>query len=311
MDPFVIQTNRLTRYFGGCCAVDQLSFAVPRGSVFAVLGRNGSGKTTLLRMLLGMLDPTRGSGRILGDGIQNIRPATRGRIGYIAEGHPLIDWMRVKDLQAFQKSFFSNWDSHLFTTVIDHFGLSASARAHNLSRGQRAGLSLALTLAGRPELLVMDDPALGLDPVARRTLLEAMILVTRDAGHTILFTSHELADIERVADHLAIMDLSVLRVCCPMDTFRERIKCLRLTFADAAPAAPSLPGLLESRRDGPTLRLLLADAGEGIHRALSALSPLTIEELPVTLEEAVVSYLRDRKTTGSLLQETSLSGANP
>jgi ABC-2 type transport system ATP-binding protein len=308
MNPFVIQTGRLTRYFGGRCAVDQLSFAVPRGSVFALLGRNGSGKTTLVRMLLGMLDPTRGSGTILGDDIRNIRPATRGRIGYIAEGHPLIDWMRVKDLHAFQKSFFTSWDSHLFNTVIDHFGLSAGARAHQLSRGQRAGLSLALALAARPELLVMDDPALGLDPVARRTLLEAMILVTRDAGHTILFTSHELADVERVADHLAIMDLSVLRVCCPLETFRDRIKGFRLTFASAVPPAPLIPGLLESRREGQTLRLLYAGVND-IHPALATLSPLSIEEIPVPLEEAVVAYLRDRKSTASLLQETSLAGA--
>jgi len=311
MDPSVIQTDRLTRYFGGRCAVDQMSIAVPRGSVFALLGRNGSGKTTFLRMLLGMLRPTRGSGAILGDDIQNIRPATRGRIGYITEGHPLIDWMRVKDLESYQRSFASSWDSPLFKTVIDHFGLSRKARAHTLSRGQRAGLSLALVLAARPELLVMDDPALGLDLVARRTLLEAMILVTRDAGHTIFFTSHELNDVERVADHLAIMDQSVLRVCCPMDAFRQRIKRLRLTFASAPPPAPVFTGLLESHREGQSLSLLLIESGEDARRAIAALSPLTVEDLPVNLEDAVVSYIRDRKNSQTLLQETPLAGAKP
>jgi ABC-2 type transport system ATP-binding protein len=220
MNPDVIRTNRLTHYFGNKCAVDQVSLSVPRGSVFALLGRNGSGKTTLVRMLIGMLSSTRGSGEILGDDIRAIRPATRSRIGYIAEGHPLIDWMRVKDLQAYQRSFYPQWDTKLFQTIVDHFGLSPTAKANALSRGQRAGLSLALALAARPELLVMDDPALGLDPVARRTLLEAIILVTRDAGHTVFFTSHELADVERVADPIAIMDLSVLRVCCPLEVFR-------------------------------------------------------------------------------------------
>src|SRR5580704_6023720 len=132
-------------------------------------------------------------------------------------GHPLIEWMRVKDLESFQKNFYPNWDGHLFEKVIDHFALTWRARVNHLSRGQRAGLSLALVLATRPELLIMDDPALGLDPVARRTLLEAMILMTRDAGHTIFFTSHELNDVERVADYLAIIDRSVLRVCGPME----------------------------------------------------------------------------------------------
>jgi len=173
MNTAVIQVDHLTRYFGDKCAVDQVSFGVPRGSVFALLGRNGSGKTTLVRMLVGMLSPTRGGGTILGDDIRNIQPATRGRIGYIAEGHPLIDWMRVKDLESFQKSFYPDWDGKLFKTIVDHFGLSSTARASTLSRGQRAGVSLALVLSARPELLVMDDPALGLDPVARRTLLES------------------------------------------------------------------------------------------------------------------------------------------
>jgi ABC-2 type transport system ATP-binding protein len=304
----VIQTDRLTRYFGNHCAVDQVSLAVPRGSVFALLGRNGSGKTTLVRMLLGMLQPTRGTGTILGEDIQHLSPTTRGRIGYIAEGHPLIDWMRVKDLESFHKSFFRNWDHKLFKTVIDHFGLPQNARAKNLSRGQRAGLSLALTLSARPELLVMDDPALGLDPVARRNLLEAMILVTRDAGHTILFTSHELADVERVADHIAIMDLSVLRVCCPLETFRERIKKLRLTFAGEVPRSPQIPGLLDYVRDGNTLQLLLTDIGLP---AVAASSPISTEELPPTLEESVVAYLRDRKTSSSLLAELSPVGAHP
>ena len=211
--------------------------------------------------------------------------------------------MRVKDLESYQKSFFTNWDARLFKGVVDHFGLSPTARAKTLSRGQRAGLSLALALSARPELLVMDDPALGLDPVARRTLLEAMILVTRDAGHTIVFTSHELADVERVADHIAIMDLSVLRVCCSLDTFRERIKKVRLTFADNRFALPQTPGVLEIVRDGNTATLLLAN-----HSAIASLSPLSSEEMPVSLEEAVVAYLRDQRNPSSLLQSNFLAG---
>src|SRR5258708_7279369 len=224
MSDVVIETIGLTRYFGGKCAVDQVNLSVPRGSVFALLGRNGSGKSTIIRMLLGLLEPTRGSAKVLGEDCRHLSPAARGRIGYVAEGHPLIDWMRVGDLESFQKSFYPKWDGRMFAAVLDQFALPAGARAGPLSRGQRAGLSLALTLATRPELLVMDDPAMGLDPVARRTLLEAMILVTRDAGHTIFFSSHVLDDVERVADHVAILDQSVLRVSSSVETFRSRVK---------------------------------------------------------------------------------------
>src|SRR3984957_1238592 len=114
MSQYVIEAEKLTKYFGRKCAVDQLSLTVPRGSVFALLGRNGSGKSTLIRMLLGLLQPTRGSATILGDDCRQIKPATRGRIGYIAEGHPLIDWMRVRDLEAFQHSFYPDWDGQMF-----------------------------------------------------------------------------------------------------------------------------------------------------------------------------------------------------
>jgi ABC-2 type transport system ATP-binding protein len=304
MNPYVIETNRLTRYFGSECAVDQISLAMPRGAVCAFLGRNGSGKTTLVRMLLGMLEPTRGSGKILDQDIGRLSNEMRAKIGYIAEGHPLIEWMRVKDLESFQKNFYPNWDGHLFEKVIDHFALTWRARVNHLSRGQRAGLSLALVLATRPELLIMDDPALGLDPVARRTLLEAMILMTRDAGHTIFFTSHELNDVERVADYLAIIDRSVLRVCGPMELFRERIKRYRLTFAENVPAVANISGLLEARRDGQTMNLLLVDSEDTANARLAALSPVNVEEMPVILEDAIMAYLRDRGESASLLQET-------
>lgn len=309
MSETVIHTRGLTRYFGGKCAVDQVTLAVPRGSVFALLGRNGSGKSTLTRMLLGLLDPTRGSASVLGEDSQKLSPATRGRIGYVAEGHPLIGWMRVRDLADFQRSAYPRWDGQLFRTIIDHFSLAQSARAANLSRGQRAGLSLALVLATGPELLVMDDPSMGLDPVARRTLLEAMILVTRDAGHTIFFSSHVLDDVERVADHLAILDRSVLRVSASVDEFRRRVKRFVLNFAGQLPESTGIKGLVEARREGQALRLTLANIDGETERELQQLGALSIEEQPVSLEEAVIAYLGERGQRQSLLQQTQEAGA--
>lgn len=309
MSEMVIQTRGLTRYFGGKCAVDQVTLAVPRGSVFALLGRNGSGKSTITRMLLGLLDPTRGSATVLGEDSQNLSPATRGRIGYVAEGHPLIGWMRVRDLAQFQRSFYTQWDGRLFKTILDHFSLSDKARADSLSRGQRAGLSLALVLATRPELLVMDDPSIGLDPVARRTLLEAMILVTRDAGHTIFFSSHVLDDVERVADHLAILDRSVLRVSASVEEFRRRVKRLVLNFAEPLPVTANIRGMIEARREGQSLRLTLANPDVQTERAVAELGAISIEEQPISLEEAVIAYLGERGRQESLLQETQEAGA--
>jgi ABC-2 type transport system ATP-binding protein len=156
MSDIVIQTHALTRYFGRKCAVDQVTLAVPRGSIFALLGRNGSGKSTFIRMLIGLLEPTRGSAAVLGQNSRHLTPRTRARIGYVAEGHPLIDWMRVSDLESFQKSFYPNWNDRLFKTIVAHFDLRPDSRAGKISRGQRAGLSLALVLATGPELLIID-----------------------------------------------------------------------------------------------------------------------------------------------------------
>jgi ABC-2 type transport system ATP-binding protein len=308
MSDAVIEAVGLTKYFGSKCAVDQLSLRVPAGSVFALLGRNGSGKSTLIRMLMGLLVPTRGSASVLGEDCRHFQVKTRGRIGYVAEGHPLIDWMRVGDLEAFQRGFYPRWDGKLFKTVVDHFGLSVKAKASHLSRGQRAGLSLALVLATRPELLVMDDPAMGLDPVARRTLLEAMILVTRDAGHTIFFSSHVLDDVERVADYVAIIDRSVLRVSASVETFRSRIKGMIVHFAGAAPELPKMGGLLESRRQGSEIRVMVANDDSELRRMLTNLGAISIEETAVSLEDAVIAYLGDRGERLSLLEKTQEVG---
>ncbi|MBC7784458.1 MAG: ABC transporter ATP-binding protein [Burkholderiales bacterium] len=300
-DQSIIQTFGLTRYFGGKCALDQVSFMVPRGCVFAMLGRNGSGKSTLIQMLTGLIEPTRGRAEIFGVDSSKLTPAVRGRIGYVPEGHPLPGFLRVRDLHAFQKSFYSTWNDKLFRAIIDHFSLGLTQRAGQLSRGQRAGLALALAMAPQPELLVMDDPSLGLDPVARRTLLEAMILNTRGSGNTTFFTSHELADVERVADHVAILDRSALRVCCSLETLRQRVKRLVITLNGTAPAElPHIPGLLQATRHGAELSLIVANITDDARRAIAGLSP-NITEAPLTLEDAAIGYLSDRRQTFSLL----------
>jgi ABC-2 type transport system ATP-binding protein len=203
---YVIETRGLTRYFGRRKVVDMIDLRVPRGSVYAFLGRNGSGKTTTLRMLLGLLEPTRGTASVLGHDSLRMPSGVRARIGYMSESHSVYRWMKVKQCAAFQSRFYPRWNQRIFDAVIDHFRLSRSARAAGLSRGERAGLSLALTLAPEPELLVLDDPAIGLDPAARRSLLESMVYVTRRSDRTILFSSHLLSDVERVADYIGVLD---------------------------------------------------------------------------------------------------------
>jgi len=299
MSDLVIETRGLTRYFGNKCAVDSLDIAVPRGCVFGFLGRNGSGKTTMIRMLLGLLEPTRGSCSLLGCDSADLPPRVRARVGYLAEGHHVYGWMRVRECGQFQSRFYEHWNSDVFAGVLDYFQLDPEARAASLSRGERAGLCLGLTLAPEPELLVLDDPALGLDPVARRALLEAMVYVTRRADRTIFFSSHLLSDVERVADRIAVIDHGRLSACCSLETFRDRVRRLVVRFAGPAPKLPDIPGLLDSVRSGDEIAVTVV--GEEGEEALRRLGAERIEPVPIDLEEAFISYVGRRGSRSVLL----------
>jgi ABC-2 type transport system ATP-binding protein len=288
----VIQARGLTRYFGRKCAVDGVSFTVPRGSVFGFIGRNGSGKTTTIRMLLGLLEPTRGSSTILGYDSTGLPPAARARIGYMAEGHPVYAWMRVAQCADFQRGFHPHWNQDIFAGVIDNFAIDPKTRAGNLSHGQRAGLHLAMTLAIEPELLVLDDPATGLDPAARRALLEAMVYFTRDRRRTIFFSSHLLDEVERVADYVAVLDYSVLRACCSVETFRDRVRQLVASFPAAPPRElPAIPGLLRATRAENELSVIVANPNGQTRRALQSLGAEAVDEQPISLEDALIAYV--------------------
>ncbi len=303
----VITTTRLTKYFGKHCAVDEVSFAVPRGSVTAFLGRNGSGKSTTLRILLGLLEPTRGSSTIFGHDSQHLPPEERSRIGYLAENHPLIHWMTVEDSGRFQRAFFPTWNQKIFDATIDHFGLKRSAKASSLSRGQRAGLALAMVLAPEPELLILDNPTLGLDPVARRALLESILYITRNPKRTVFLSSHLLDDIERVADYLLILDRSSLRAACSIDDFRDRIAQFHLIFSAAPPQLPAIPGLLDTLRINNAIRITVANPAPDLEQALATMQPAELERLPVNFEEAITAYMSDRTNRGFFLEQ--LGGA--
>ena len=300
----VIRTQGLTRYCGARSAVYELNLEVPRGGVFALLGRNGSGKTTTIRMLLGLLEPTRGGGSILGYDIRALPPEARARIGYLTEEHQLYGWMSVRECGEFQSRFYPKWNEKIFRGMIGHFGLRPTALVKSLSRGERAGLCLAVTLAPEPELLILDDPAMGLDPVARRSLIESMVYLTRRSDRTIFFSSHQLPDVERVADYIAVLDHAVLRACCPLEAFRNSIRQVRLRFAGAPPPLPKIPGLLQAVRSEGELRLTCVHYNGATEAVLRGLGPAQMEPVPLTLEDAFISYLGDRGEKSFILSET-------
>ncbi|RYG70333.1 ABC transporter ATP-binding protein [bacterium] len=303
MNEIVVETRGLTRYYGTRRIVESLDLVIPRGSVYGFLGRNGAGKSTTIRMLLGLVEPTRGSATVFGQPSNKLSPQVLERIGYLAEGHHVYGWMTVRECGQFQKAFYPRWNQTIFDGVVNHFRLDPKALGKNLSRGQRAGLCLAMTLAPEPELLILDDPALGLDPLMRRSLLQSMIYVTRGDNRTILFSSHLLSDVERVADHIGILDDGTLRANCSLETFRESVVQVVLHFEGLPPAAPTLPNLLQSFRAEKELSLTFANYDAKTEAVLQSLGARRIERMTLGLEEAFVAYLDERGERSFFLED--------
>ncbi len=300
----VITAQGLTRYFGRKAVVHDMELRIPRGSVTGLLGLNGAGKTTTLRMLLGFLEPTRGECQIFGRNSQSLTREDRARIGYTAEGHFLYGWMTVRQSQEFQRSTFPNFNSGLFTDTVRRFGIDPGQRNRTLSRGQRAGVSLALTLATEPELLILDDPALGLDPVSRRALNETLLDFCDGGQRTILLSSHLLDDVERVADRVAVMVHGRLLVNTTVDDFRERVAAWSLDLPPASRACESIPGLIQARALGGRTVVTVADPDQETAAAITRLSTSEPERLSVTFEDAVIAYLSRSRDSQSFLAHT-------
>jgi len=296
-----IVTQGLTKYYGRGCVVNSLDLRVPAGAVYGLLGRNGSGKSTTIKMLMGFVRPERGSAKLLDEDSATLTPATRARIAYIAEGHPFLRWMTIGEAVHFTRSFYSHWNDELLDQILDHFALPRRAKIRTLSNGQRAQVSLALAVAPDPELLILDDPTLGLDTVVRRDFLESLIQIIQREGRTILISSHILADVERVADRIGILIDGVLRVDCPTDYFKLSLRKVILEFAAGPPAFPTCDGLVSTWRVGNRLEVVIVGYGTRHEQLIESLDPSSVEVLDMNLEDAFIEYTRGQRRSLPLL----------
>ncbi|MEO8679561.1 MAG: ABC transporter ATP-binding protein [Vicinamibacterales bacterium] len=201
----VISVSKLTRRFGARTALAAVSLTLPRGAVYGLVGANGAGKTTLIKHLLGLLRAESGSVRVFGLDPVADPVAVLSRIGYLSEENDIPGWMRVDELIRYSRAFYPGWDDVYAEELRRSFALDATARIRTLSKGQKARMGLLIALAYRPELLVLDEPSSGLDPIVRRDILGAVIRTIADEGRTVLFSSHLLEEVEQVADHVTMI----------------------------------------------------------------------------------------------------------
>ena len=221
MSESVISVSELTRRFGATTALDSVSVSLPRGAVYGLVGANGAGKTTLIRHILGLLRAQSGSVRVFGLDPVADPVAVLSRIGYLSEENDLPGWMRVDELIRYTSAFYPKWEDDYAEELRRTFALDAAAKIKDLSKGQKARAGLLIALAHRPELLVLDEPSSGLDPLVRRDILGAVIRTIADEGRTVLFSSHLLQEVEQVADHVTMIHQGAIVLSAPLDDIRE------------------------------------------------------------------------------------------
>ncbi len=291
MSDLVIETRDLSKRYGSKLALSHLVLCVPRGRVHAIVGANGAGKSTLFRILLGFLPPTAGEARILGRDSQRLTPDDRGRIGFVNEEHTLPGWMSVQALTQAHRRLYPRWNQRLFDDVLGHYHVLPAQQVSQLSRGERAGFNLALALAQGPELLVLDEPTLGLDVVAKRAFLEALMFSNLSDDCTVIYCSHQMDEIERVADNLIILEQGELKNMSPPEEFVARVTYWVADIPFKGPDPRTVPGLLQVQRIDGLHHYLVLDQDETFGDFLRAVGARSINAMPVGLDRAVNGFL--------------------
>jgi len=287
----IIDIRRVTRRFGNKAALDELSLTVPRGGVFALIGGNGAGKTTVIKHILGLLKAQAGTVRVFGlDPVVN-PVGTLGRIGYLSEDRDLPNWMCVGQLMRYTQAFFPTWDEAYAAELREAFDLDSNAKIKNLSRGQRARAGLLVALAHRPELLVLDEPSSGLDPVVRRDILGAIIRTIADEGRTVLFSSHLLDEVERVADRVAIIHRGRIMLTAPMEEIKDTHRRVTLRFGQSLDRPPALVGTLSFEGQGAEWTYICNGESNQLRRAAEAIGATVVGDAALTLDEIFVSRI--------------------
>jgi len=247
---YVIEIDGVTRQFGAKRALDNVSLVVPRGVVFGLVGANGAGKTTLIRHVLGLLKAQRGSVRVFGLDPVKDPVSVLSRVGYLSEEGDLPGWMRVDELMRYMRAFYSTWDEDYAQDLRKQFALDPAAKVKTLSKGQKARAGLLVALAYRPELLLLDEPSSGLDPIVRRDILGAIVRTIADEGRTVLFSSHLLDEVERISDRVAMLKGGHILFTGELDEIKQTHHRLTLRFGQNLTQPPAFNGILDCQGRG-------------------------------------------------------------
>ncbi len=284
---FPVICRSIHKRYGRRQVLDDVSLSIPKGAVLGLVGRNGAGKTTLMRILVGLLMADSGSANVLNELALHLTDAAKTRIGYVPQKPDALNWMTVESMLQFVASFYPRWDSDYMWNSLIRWDIPPSQRLAKLSPGERQRVALIRVLATCPELLILDEPASALDPVARRDFLREIALRAGEAGTTVLFSTHIVSDLERVASHVCFLHEGKLLLNTAMDDLKETHARLSLSREAAAGMGKPLAGEIARRRrpDGG-VSIVLTRQGLGPWPVAAMASGGTLE--PMNLEDLFI-----------------------
>ena len=238
---YAIETRELSRKFGKTEAVRQLTLQVPTGSLFAFVGPNGAGKTTTIKALMGLIEPSSGSASVLGRNSRTLKPEDLQRIGYVSENQDLPQWMTLEDLIGYCRPFYPAWDAAFATELTKQLDVPVGKPVKSMSRGMRMKAALLVSLAYHPELLIMDEPFAGLDPLVREELGAGVLELTQQKAWTVFVSSHDIDEVERLADWVGILNKGRLELSEPVSSLLGRFRQIDVAVEPAATLPADLP----------------------------------------------------------------------
>lgn len=287
----IIEIRGLTRTFGRRKALDGINLTLEKGTVLGLVGQNGAGKTTIIKHILGLLRAEEGTVRVFGKDPVADPPGVLSRIGYLSEEGDLPLWMRLDELMRYSEAFYPGWDAAYAESLRQEFGLAPEVRLGNLSKGQRARAGLLVALAYRPELMLLDEPSSGLDPVVRRDILAAIIKTIATEGRTVLFSSHLLSEVEQVSDRIAMVRNGQLVLDDDLASIKETHHRIDLVFNNGRGEPPSLPGAVGWRGSGRHWSALWQGDARQLEAAVAMVGAHVVDRGGASLDDIFVAHV--------------------
>ena len=295
MTDFIIETSQLCKSFKDKPALRGLDLRVPAGSIFGFLGRNGAGKTTTIKTLMGLLRADSGGAQVFGSPVTDADRSVeiRRRIGFVTEDKELYPYMTVEEIIRFTRPFFPKWRNDLEQRYLQMFELPPKRKIPDLSKGMRSKLMLLLAISRGADLLILDEPTDGLDPAALEDVLRELVAIAASSGTTMFFSSHQLAEVDLIADHIGIIHQGKMIVAGSLDNIKARYQRLHVVFANPVELPVRWADGVESvRQEGRVVSILASHNIDAIVEQARSIPGAVVERFPVTLKEIFLEHVR-------------------